>query len=255
MESEFFGHRKGSFTGAIQDKQGLFQAANGGTLFLDEVADLPLPMQVKLLRAIQEKAVRPIGSQEEQTIDVRILSATHKNLSAEVRAGQFREDLFYRINVIEITVPPLRERADDIEDLARLFLNRFSKEAACPPPNLSDEAIDSLKSHHFPGNVRELENTLERAFTLCMDGTISSHDLQLQRRAAVAPAQPGVANNHHQDYVADGHLSIDDYLAEIEKEIIVRALEENRWNKTATAEKLGISFRQMRYKLKKLNID
>lgn len=255
MESEFFGHRKGSFTGAIQDKQGLFQAANGGTLFLDEVADLPLTMQVKLLRAIQEKAVRPIGSQEEQNIDVRILSATHKNLSGEVRAGQFREDLYYRINVIEIVVPPLRERADDIEDLARLFLNRFAREAACPVPALNDEAFETLKSHQFPGNVRELENTLERAFTLCMDGKISSQDLQLDRKTVAPPTHSGAGNNHHQDFIADGQVSIDDYLAEIEKEIIAKALEDNRWNKTATAEKLGISFRQMRYKLKKLGID
>lgn len=256
MESEFFGHRKGSFTGAIQDKQGLFQAAHGGTLFLDEVADLPLNMQVKLLRAIQEKTVRAIGSQEEKSVDVRILSATHKNLAGEVRAGNFREDLFYRINVIEIDVPPLRERSEDIPQLAELFLRRFARESGAPAPEIAENAMDALMSHHFPGNVRELENTLERAFTLCAGNVIQRDDLHLHRGHGQLSGNSQMASNDPaQDYFADGSQSIDDYLAEIEQEIITRALEDNRWNKTATAQKLGISFRQMRYKLKKLGID
>jgi len=257
MESEFFGHRKGSFTGAIQDKQGLFQAAHGGTLFLDEVADLPISMQVKLLRAIQEKTVRPVGSQEEKAVDARILSATHKNLAAEVANGHFREDLFYRINVIEINVPPLRERREDIPALTDLFLQRFAAEAGCPAPRVTADALKALAEHPFPGNVRELENTLERAFTLCSNGTIARDDLHLQRGHAIANGTsrgPG-DNGYRGDYPADGSVSIDDYLADIERDIIAKALEDNRWNKTATAEKLGISFRQMRYKLQKLGID
>ena len=255
MESEFFGHRKGSFTGAIQDKPGLFQAAHGGTLFLDEVADLPLAMQVKLLRAIQEKSVRPIGGQEEAAVDVRILSATHKNLAQEVSYGHFREDLFYRINVIEIQVPPLRQRTEDIDELAELFLNRFAEEAQCPPPRLNSRALAALKEHRFAGNVRELENILERAFTLCGGATIEEADLHLHNsRPAPSPDDDG-GNTPAAGFAADGTASIDDYLADIEREIIVRALEENRWNKTATAAKLGISFRQMRYKLQKLKID
>ncbi len=166
MESEFFGHKKGSFTGAVADKEGLFQAANGGTLFLDEVADLPLPMQVKLLRAIQEKAVRPVGSQQESTIDVRVLCATHKNLAGEVDAGRFRQDLYYRLNVIELPVPSLRERSDDIPLLANEILGRLADEYGTATPQIADDAIEALKSYSFPGNVRELENVLERAFTL-----------------------------------------------------------------------------------------
>ncbi|MCK9503630.1 MAG: sigma-54 dependent transcriptional regulator [Porticoccaceae bacterium] len=256
MESEFFGHKKGSFTGAIQDKQGLFHAADGGTLFLDEVADLPLAMQVKLLRAIQEKTVRPIGSQEEKTVDVRILSATHKNLADEVSNGRFREDLFYRINVIEIAVPPLRERSEDIPKLAVVFLERFARETQSAAPTLSKAALKALTDYSFPGNVRELENTLERAFTLCSGNTIDEEDLNLGQKkiAAETPAhclegQPG------QDFHADGSQCIDDYLATIEKRIISQALHENRWNKTTTAQKLGISFRQLRYKLQKLGIE
>lgn len=257
MESEFFGHKKGSFTGAIQDKQGLFHAADGGTLFLDEVADLPLHMQVKLLRAIQEKSVRPIGSQEEKSVDVRILSATHKNLGHEVKSGHFREDLFYRINVIEIPVPPLRERQEDIPDLAAAFLQRFATEAGLPVPGLTRDAIKALQEHSFPGNVRELENTLERAFTLCSGEVISPADLELQPRQNIGePAHnQGESRRHRQEYVADGSQSIDDYLEGIEREIIATALEKNRWNRTMTAQKLGITFRQLRYKLQKLGIE
>ncbi|KJS07468.1 MAG: hypothetical protein VR73_08875 [Gammaproteobacteria bacterium BRH_c0] len=255
MESEFFGHKRGSFTGAIQDKQGLFQAADGGTLFLDEVADLPIAMQVKLLRAIQEKSVRSIGSQDEKNIDVRILSATHKPLHNEVLSGTFREDLFYRINVIEIKVPPLRARREDIPELAQLFIAKFAKESATTAPKLSDDALKALIEYPFPGNVRELENTLERAFTLCTDGIITVHDLSLRALTAKAtPQAPGISSGSG-DYIPDAGLSIDDYLADIEREILVRVLEENRWNKTASAAKLGISFRQLRYKLQKLGID
>ncbi|MGD9662674.1 MAG: sigma-54-dependent transcriptional regulator [Porticoccaceae bacterium] len=256
MESEFFGHKKGSFTGAIQDKQGLFHAADGGTLFLDEVADLPLAMQVKLLRAIQEKSVRPIGSQEEKAVDVRILSATHKNLADEVRNGRFREDLFYRINVIEIAVPPLRDRSEDIPALAETFLQRFASEAQCAAPTLTKAALKALADYPFPGNVRELENTLERAFTLCSGNTINVDDLYLGQKkiAAENPAHCS-SGDLGQNFHADGSQCIDDYLSAIEKRIISQALHENRWNKTTTAQKLGISFRQLRYKLQKLGIE
>src|SRR5690606_22763979 len=179
MESEFFGHKKGSFTGAVADKEGLFQAAHGGTLFLDEVADLPLHMQVKLLRAIQEKAVRPIGSQKEIPIDVRILSATHKNLGELVKEGGFRQDLYYRINVIELRVPSLRERPEDIPQLAGHILARLSNQAGEQTFTLADDALQSLQQYSFPGNVRELENILERAMTLCEGRTIRAKDLHL----------------------------------------------------------------------------
>ena len=250
MESEFFGHKKGSFTGAHQDKQGLFLAANGGTLLLDEVADLPLAMQVKLLRAIQEKSVRAIGSEEEISVDVRILSATHKNLEKEVQNNQFRQDLYYRINVIELKSPSLRERIEDIPLLADKFLNQFAEEADIPPLQLSEQALESLKSHHFPGNIRELENTLERAFTLCQGTTITPEDLQLP-----TPTQQPMETGLNTDTTENIQGSIDDHLASIEKELLINALEKNRWNKTAAAKTLGISFRQMRYKLQKFGLD
>ena len=250
MESEFFGHKKGSFTGAHQDKQGLFLAANGGTLLLDEVADLPIAMQVKLLRAIQEKSIRAVGSEEEISVDVRILSATHKNLAKEVQSHQFRQDLFYRINVIELPVPSLRQRADDIPLLANKFLAQFSEEADLPILQLSEEALDALKQHHFPGNIRELENTLERAFTLCQSTTITTEDLQLP----MVTQQPrGTSYNASPPENMQG--SIDEHLASIEKELLLNALEQNRWNKTAAAKALGISFRQMRYKLQKFGLE
>ncbi|MCK9563199.1 MAG: sigma-54 dependent transcriptional regulator [Bacteroidales bacterium] len=258
MESEFFGHRKGSFTGAIRDKQGLFQAADGGTLFLDEVADLPLPMQVKLLRAIQEKSVRAIGDPEEKPVDVRILSATHKNLQHEVQAGHFRGDLFYRINVIEIAVPPLRERREDIPALAQTFLARFGSEAGCAAPRLDSEAANILADYSFPGNVRELENILERAFTLCSGDIIGAGDLSLSSLAPAAPtrppapAAPALADNA---FVPDAGIPLDQYLADIERAIIERTLEENRWNRSASAARLGLTFRQLRYKLRKLGIE
>ena len=246
MESEFFGHRKGSFTGAIEDKQGLFQAANGGTLFLDEVADLPLPMQVKLLRAIQEKAVRPVGGQQEVAVDVRILSATHKDLAAEVAAGRFRQDLYYRLNVIEQRVPPLRERREDIGLLAESMLQRLADGSGQPPARLHPEALEKLRGYRFPGNVRELENILERAYTLCEADTIRVSDLRFaDAPAASDPVSGGLAQ------VSD----LEDYLETIERTLILQALEETRWNRTAAAQRLGLTFRSMRYRLKKLGLD
>jgi len=248
MESEFFGHCKGSFTGAHQDKTGLFQAADGGTLFLDEVADLPLDMQVKLLRAIQEKAIRPVGTQQEIPIDVRILSATHKNLTQEIEVGNFRQDLYYRINVIEIQVPPLRQRPEDIPLLADQFLHKLAAELACETARLSSAALKALKEYHFPGNVRELENILERAYTLCEDNMIDVEDLYL------GAAEPG-NERPGSEYTDLQGESLDHHLEEIERDIIIKALEETRWNRTAAAKKLGVSFRSLRYRLKKLGLD
>ena len=253
MESEFFGHIKGSFTGATVNKQGLFQAANTGTLFLDEVADLPLHMQVKLLRAIQERAVKPVGANTEIPVDIRILSATHKNLQEEVRAKRFREDLYYRINVIQIDVPPLRERPGDIEPLAKHILERLARELDTAPPAIGREALQKLKTYGFPGNVRELENIIERAFTLCDGKTIEGHYVNLP---AVSGLATDTANEKSSlNHSIEGFDSIDHYLEEIEKEILMKTLEEARWNKTAAARQLGISFRQIRYKLKKLGLD
>jgi len=244
MESEFFGHKKGSFTGATADKQGLFQAAQGGTLFLDEVADLPLAMQVKLLRAIQEKAVRAVGGQQEEKVDVRLLSATHKDLAAEVAAGRFRQDLYYRLNVIELRVPPLRQRREDIPLLANAILARLS-EASGQSVTLSTEASAKLQSYRFPGNVRELENLLERACTLCDGRQIEAHDLQLSETPAAISETS--ANINQID-------NLEDYLEETERNLLMQALEETRWNRTAAAERLGLTFRSLRYRLKKLGI-
>ncbi|MGE9761301.1 sigma-54-dependent transcriptional regulator [Pseudomonas sp. PDM20] len=246
MESEFFGHKKGSFTGAVEDKLGLFQAANGGTLFLDEVADLPLPMQVKLLRVIQEKAVRAVGGQQEVAVDVRVLCATHKDLAAEVAAGRFRQDLYYRLNVIELRVPPLRERREDIPLLTDRVLKRLAGDNGLAAAAVSSDALEKLKSYRFPGNVRELENMLERAYTLCEDDVIQPHDLRL---AETSTADGG----------GDASLAqidnLEDYLEDIERKLIMQALEETRWNRTAAAQRLGLTFRSMRYRLKKLGID
>ncbi len=249
VESEFFGHIKGSFTGAYGDKEGLFEAANGGTLFLDEVADLPLNMQVKLLRAIQEKAVRRIGSNQEIAVDVRILSATHRDLSREVASEHFRSDLFYRINVIEVPVPSLRQRSSDIPLLANFMLEKIASDWGIPAPRLSDEALHALQHYHFPGNVRELENIIERAATLCDNKLISRADLSL----------PG-GESPHRDQPAISHLDaatgdIEGYMAGIEQEIIRGALEANGGNKTESAKMLGITFRQFRYKLQKYEMD
>ena len=241
MESEFFGHKKGSFTGAISDKQGLFQAANGGTLFLDEIAELPITMQVKLLRAIQEKAVRPVGSGSEISIDVRILSATHKNLDQLVNDGNFRQDLFYRINVIQLDVPPLRDRTEDIKPLAEFCLGKIATAHKIDRPYISDDAISALQSYSFPGNVRELENILERATTLCEGSTINDNDLNL-------PEETGIIEQNATPL-------LDDLLENQEKEAIIQALEKTKYNKTAAAKLLGISFRALRYRLNKLDIE
>lgn len=256
MESEFFGHKKGSFTGASVDQPGLFQAAQGGTLFLDEVADLPLAMQVKLLRALQEKAIRPVGSQQELVVDVRILSATHKNLTQEVAAERFRQDLYYRLNVIELQVPPLRERPEDIEQLSESILQRLS--AGSATVRLHPDALHKLQSYSFSGNVRELENMLERAYTLAEGAFIHTHDLHLPHTtpalfeatnlAAEKPAPAPPAPLPRVD-------NLEDHLEEIERKLITQALEETRWNRTAAAERLGLSFRSLRYRLKKLGID
>ena len=246
MESEFFGHKKGSFTGATEDKPGLFQAANGGTLFLDEVADLPLPMQVKLLRAIQEKAIRSVGGSKEVVVDVRILCATHKDLASEVAAGRFRQDLYYRLNVIELRVPPLRERREDIGKLAEAMLRRLAQDSGDTPARLHPEALAKLQSYRFPGNVRELENMLERAYTLCEGEEIKPGDLRLSDA-------PGVSENGEASLAQIDNL--EDHLEEVERKLIMQALEETRWNRTAAAQRLGLSFRSMRYRLKKLGLD
>jgi len=248
MESEFFGHKKGSFTGATADKQGLFQAANGGTLFLDEVADLPLAMQVKLLRAIQEKAVRAVGGQHEEKVDVRLLCATHKDLAAEVAAGRFRQDLYYRLNVIELRVPPLRERREDIPLLAQSILARQAQASGQDSIALSEEAQAKLQSYRFPGNVRELENLLERARLLCDGRQIQAQDLHLDEGGQKLQTPQGGGGLAQID-------NLEDYLEQTERGLLVQALEETRWNRTAAAQRLGLSFRSMRYRLKKLGID
>lgn len=260
MESEFFGHKKGSFTGAVENKDGLFRSANGGTLFLDEVADLPLAMQVKLLRAIQEKAVRPVGDTKEVPVDIRVLSATHKNLPDLVQEGIFRQDLFYRINVIELAVPPLRERPNDIPLLARHILERIGHEYECEPASLTPGAIERLKQYDFPGDVRELENVLERAFTLCDADQIDAGDLHLGNgvQTASSPTQviaEGEVNDDGTAPVPDGEIDLENYLESIERQAIEKALEATRWNKTAAAKRLGISFRALRYRLKKLGME
>ncbi|MEJ2138099.1 MAG: sigma-54 dependent transcriptional regulator [Gammaproteobacteria bacterium] len=241
MESEFFGHRKGAFTGAVSDKQGLFQAAEGGTLFLDEIADLPLPMQVKLLRVIQEKSFRPVGATGEISMDVRILSATHKNLARLVESGQFREDLYYRINVIELSVPPLRERGDDVMLLSDRILEKIATDMGIRKPVLSAEAATKLAAYQFPGNIRELENVLERAATLCENDTIAAADIHVKAEVS-STGQPA-------------NTDLGDKLQDIERETILKALAETRFNKTAAAKKLGLTLRALRYRIQKLNIE
>src|SRR5487761_1426241 len=217
MESEFFGHKRGSFTGAVADKKGLVQTAEGGTLFLDEVADLPLHMQVKLLRVIKEKTVRPVGESREETVDVRILSATHKNLAELVAQDLFREDLFYRINVIELRVSPLRERPEDIPEIAQAILERLGRRTGSVPPHLADDALELLKPYPLPGNVRELENVLERALTLCVGGVISAEHVRLRSmpRTSAPVALPTASA---------GGAALGDHLEEIERDAIVKAL-------------------------------
>lgn len=266
MESEFFGHKKGSFTGAHADKDGLFQAAQGGTLFLDEVAELPLHMQVKLLRVIQEKSVRAIGGRGELAVDVRILSATHKNLAKLVDAGQFRQDLYYRINVIELRVPPLRERKEDLPKLIGRVLERLARDGGGVPAKLRPEALQALLAYDFPGNVRELENILERSVALCEDNSIDIDDLRLDlsagRQAAAAVPPPEIARvvapppapvpaEERDEPRSDLAAAV----AETERAAIMKALEATRWNRTAAAKQLGLTLRQLRYRLERLGIE
>ena len=260
MESEFFGHKKGSFTGAISDKDGLFQAADGGTLFLDEVAELPLHMQVKLLRVIQEKAVKPIGAQREVSVDVRVLSATHKNLAQLVQDGSFRQDLYYRLNVIELRVPPLRERGSgDIAKLAEHFLAELAHRAG-RTARLGDDALAALNTYAFPGNVRELENILERALTLCEANTLHAADLHLPQAdmtLATAPSMSATvgAETLTSSIPAPGGLPLESFMDQVEREAILKALEKTQNNKTAAAKLLGITFRALRYRLKRLGLE
>jgi two-component system response regulator PilR (NtrC family) len=245
MESEFFGYKKGAFTGADQDREGFFQAANAGTLFLDEVADLPIQMQVKLLRAIQEKKVRKVGSTGEENVDVRIISATHRHLADAVKDGKFRQDLYYRLNVIELRMPALREMRDDIAVLAREILRKSAGEPGGEKvPALSSAALGALRDYQFPGNVRELENILERALALCAGDQIEEDDLQLTL-AAAGEAVP----------VDRSGLPLQEHLDRVEKEAILKALEQTRFNRTAAAKLLGITFRALRYRMERLGIN
>ena len=258
MESELFGHVKGSFTGASQDKVGLFQAASGGTLFLDEVADLPLAMQVKLLRAIQEKTIRPVGASEEQHTDIRLLSATHKDLANEVEIGNFRQDLYYRINVIDVRVPSLRERLEDVPALTKNILTRIGTEHGTAEARLENSAVNALNNYTFPGNVRELENILERALALSEGDSITADDLQFSSATIRDSASSQDENSERSNKAYESHDAYGDlegYLEDIEREMISRALEQCRWNKTETAKMLGISFRSLRYRQKKLGLD
>jgi two-component system response regulator PilR (NtrC family) len=274
MESEFFGHKRGSFTGAVADRIGLVQSAEGGTLFLDEVADLPLHMQVKLLRVIQEKSIRPVGESTELQVDVRLLSATHKSLADEVALGRFREDLYYRIDVIELRVPSLRERTEDIPELAAHILQKLGRRAGGNDVTITTEALAKLDEYGFPGNVRELENILERAMTLSVDGSIRPEEIRLRTApraeggaaetgagspapvnaspasAAASPAAPTVSLPASSPPGALG-----DQLEGLERGVIVRALEQTRYNKTAAAKLLGVTFRALRYRIKKLGIE
>ncbi|MBC8022211.1 MAG: sigma-54-dependent Fis family transcriptional regulator [Burkholderiales bacterium] len=249
MESEFFGYKKGAFTGADSDKMGYLKAAEKGTLFLDEVGDLPLAMQVKLLRVIQEKKVRPVGDTKEDPIDVRIISATHRSLSQQVEAGEFRQDLFYRLNVIELKMPSLREIPEDITLMVEQVVERLARQSGNPPPVISEDAMLALRRYDFPGNVRELENILERAMALCTDNKITESDLYLTQGSSKDKITP-----------LDGALGtrglpLHDFLDQVEREAITKALEATRFNKTAAAKLLGITFRSLRYRLDRLGID
>lgn len=276
MESEFFGYKKGAFTGAAQDTQGLFQAANGGTLFLDEVADLPLAMQVKLLRAIQEKKVRVVGGTTEEAVDVRIISATHKNLNAMMEKGEFRQDLYYRLNVIQLKMPSLREHPEDIPELTNRLLRKLSASQGLNPPSISTDAQLFIQQLAFPGNVRELENMLERALALCDGERISIKDLSMDdmplltdrrtqrteqhvdstelqaQTSAIPPITEAAVKD--QSLLLPDDLNLSDYLEDIEKRTILHALERTNNNKTAAAKLLGISFRTLRYRLSKLGL-
>ena len=267
LEAEFFGARKGSYTGANQDRDGYFQAARGGTLFLDEIGDLPLAMQSKLLRSIQERSVRPLGSTQEETVDVRIVSATHRDLAADVQSGRFRQDLYYRLNVIEIVIPPLRERREDLPALCAALLARIAQESGMPVPALTERALAAIATHPLTGNVRELENLLHRAVALSdgeelhVDGPTGTTDAQAVR-LATSPAAPQLAQPTETS--APDHAStacapplpndLQAWLDQQEREILIRALKEAGFNRTATAARLGISLRQIRYRIARLNI-
>ncbi len=264
LETEFFGVRKGAYTGASQDRAGYFQAACGGTLFLDEIGDLPLSMQSKLLRAIQERCVRPVGGTQEETVDVRIVSATHKHLAREVQEGRFRQDLYYRLNVIEIDIPPLRERREDLPVLCEALLKRIAQESGLPVPRLTPEALAQLRKHPLNGNVRELENLLHRALALS-DGSELSFDSLDTTPAILDPAAPDLAPTIPGELPpgtapaprAQAELPADlqGHLDRQEREILVKALQETGFNRTAAAAKLGLSLRQIRYRISRLNID
>ena len=264
VESELFGHLKGSFTGAMHDKRGLFQAAEGGTLLLDEVADLPPATQVKLLRVLQEKAVRPVGSESEVSIDVRLISATHKSLSHEVRAGRFRDDLFYRINVIDIYVPPLRERREDIPELAQHVLQKVAEDNDEESKTLAADAMEVLCSADYPGNVRQLENILARAAAMADNMCIATNDLDIPSSTSTAPSDSADTDTAEStisvriESTTDLSLvegDLEGYMESIERHILQQAMTQYRWNKTAAAKALGVSFRSLRYRLKKLGLD
>ena len=257
MESEFFGYRKGAFTGADSDRDGFFQAAHGGTLFLDEVADLPLPMQVKLLRVIQEKKVRKVGATQEEPVDVRIISATHQNLGECVEAGKFRHDLYYRLNVIELRMPALRDRRDDVAAFASLILDRLARNPSGGKPDIEPAAMKALQAYDYPGNVRELENILERALALCGGNTITEDDLQLTPSEVVKSAaeRSGGGGEAAAPAGSNGKWPLQDYLDHVEKDAILEALEKTRYNRTAAAKLLGITFRSIRYRMERLGIE
>jgi len=272
LEAEFFGYRKGAFTGAAEDREGFFQAANGGTLFLDEIGDLPLSMQSKLLRSIQERSVRPVGAVSEQPVNVRLLSATHKDLGAEVQTGKFRQDLYYRLNVIQIRVPPLRERLEDLLDISERVLDRIAHDAGVSPaPRLTRDALQFLARYPFPGNVRELENLLHRAVALSGGETIDVADLGLPESEVAEPFVPEVdafdamardqTPARFPPAVASAPLEqplprdLAEYLDEVERDILVRALERHRFNRTAAGASLGLSLRQMRYRMARLGVN
>ncbi len=249
MESEFFGYRKGAFTGADQDRDGFFQAANGGTLFLDEVADLPLAMQVKLLRAIQEKRVRKLGATQEDAVDVRVISATHQNLAALVEAGRFRQDLFYRLNVIELKMPPLRECREDIGEISAAILTRLAAQSGGLPATLSAPALEALGGYGFPGNIRELENILERATALSGAAEIGPDDLMIEPLVPEAEESPDL-----REAAGLPSLPLPDYLDRVEREAITHALARTGFNRTAAAKLLGVTFRALRYRMQRLDI-
>lgn len=249
MESEFFGYRKGAFTGADRDHDGFFLTANGGTLFLDEVADLPLPMQVKLLRVIQEKQVRRIGDPQEQNVDVRIISATHKKLNHCIETGQFRQDLYYRLNVIELNMPSLREMREDIPVLAEAILIKLCRETARPLCSLKKDALEILAGYDYPGNVRELENILERTLALCSDEQIGKEELQLPNKESLED------ENNVSAIGSDQGLPLQDFLDKLEKDSIIKALDQTRYNRTKAAKILGITVRSLRYRMERLELN